>query len=144
MTPQAKVRTVQRKTHADVSDLRNELRTNNAIQIVLANGLTIPVNRFLRKGLQGLLNSQSSEEVFLKPAAAAELIGVSRPTVLKLIKNGVLTAEYVPGSKTHRRIKKSLVQEYLETHSRLMTGLNASLASAPKTKTVKKKWAEVN
>lgn len=144
MTPQAKIRTAHRKTHADVRELRNELHTNNAIHILLANGLIVPVNRSLRKGLRELLNNGSQKEEFLKPAAVAELIGVSRPTVLKLIKNGVLTAEYVPGSTTHRRIKKSLVQEYLENHSSLMAGLNASLASAPKLKKLKKKWAEVS
>ena len=144
MTSHINIKTAQGETHADLHDLRNELRTKNVIQILLANGRIVPVNRSLRKGLKELLNSSSQKEEFLKPTAAAALIGVSRPTVLKLIKNGVLTAEYVPGSTTHRRIKKSLVQEYLENHSRLMGGLNTSLSSAPKLMKLKKKWAEVN
>lgn len=84
------------------------------------DGSTQDVPEFLLVGLGALAESLGSgrgvdlldaEADSLTPAEAATLIGISRPTVLKLIDEGVLTATNVPGS-THRRLPRVEVEDF--------------------------------
>lgn len=47
----------------------------------------------------------------LTPNEAAELLGVSRPFLLRLIDQGTLPAENLPGSR-HRHLRLSVVLEF--------------------------------
>ena len=61
----------------------------------------------------------------LTPAEAAQLIGVSRPTVLKLIDDGTLPAENVPGS-SHRRLPRVAVEGFRDRRLQLQAELNGA------------------
>lgn len=50
-------------------------------------------------------------ETRLTPNEAAELLGVSRPFLLRLINEGILPAEFLPGSR-HRHLRLSDVLEF--------------------------------
>lgn len=84
------------------------------------DGSTQELPGFLLAGLGALAEALGSgrgvdlldaEADSLTPAEAATLIGISRPTVLKLIDEGVLTATNVPGS-THRRLPRAEVEDF--------------------------------
>jgi excisionase family DNA binding protein len=65
----------------------------------------------------------------LTPNEAADLIGISRPTLLKLIDEGVLTATNVPGS-SHRRLDRLEVEAFRDSRLQMQSGLNAAAAEA--------------
>lgn len=65
----------------------------------------------------------------LTPAEAAELIGVSRPTLLKLIDDGTLPAENVPGS-THRRLPRGSVEEFRDRRISVQAALSEAADEA--------------
>ena len=65
----------------------------------------------------------------LTPNEAADLIGISRPTLLKLIDEGVLTAINVPGS-SYRRLDRLEVEAFRDSRQQMQSGLNAAAAEA--------------
>lgn len=65
----------------------------------------------------------------LTPNEAANLIGISRPTLLKLVDEGVLTATNVPGS-SHRRLDRLEVEAFRDSRLQMQSGLNAAAAEA--------------
>lgn len=65
----------------------------------------------------------------LTPNEAAELIGISRPTLLKLIDEGVLTCSNVPGS-SHRRLDRLEVEAFRDSRLQMQSCLNAAAAEA--------------
>ncbi len=65
----------------------------------------------------------------LTPNEAADLIGISRPTLLKLVDEGVLTATNVPGS-SHRRLDRLEVEAFRDSRLQMQSGLNAAAAEA--------------
>lgn len=68
----------------------------------------------------------------LTPAEAAQLIGVSRPTVLKLIEDGSLPAENVPGS-SHRRLPRTAVEGFRDRRLQMQAELNGAAEEARST-----------
>ena len=65
----------------------------------------------------------------LTPNEAADLIGISRPTLLKLVDEGELTATNVPGS-SHRRLDRLEVEAFRDSRLQMQSGLNAAAAEA--------------
>jgi excisionase family DNA binding protein len=62
-----------------------------------------------------------ASEVMLTPAEAGELLGLSRPFVVRLIDAGDLPAEHLPGSR-HRVVRLSDVLEFQKRRERRRTG----------------------
>ena len=71
----------------------------------------------------------------LTPNEAADLIGISRPTLLKLIDEGVLTATNVPRS-SHRRLDRLEVEAFRDSRLEMQSGLNAAAAEARATRLI--------
>jgi len=67
-------------------------------------------------------------EVHLTPAEAGELLGLSRPFVARLLDNGDLSAEYLPGSR-HRVVRLADVLEFQTRRERRRAG-RARIADA--------------
>lgn len=65
----------------------------------------------------------------LTPNEAADLIGISRPTLLKLIDEGVLSAANVPGS-SHRRLDRREVEAFRDSRRQMQSGLTEAAAQA--------------
>lgn len=62
-----------------------------------------------------------ASEVRLTPAEVGELLGLSRPFVVRLIDAGDLAAEHLPGSR-HRLVRLSDVLEFQARRERRRTG----------------------
>src|SRR5262249_6492610 len=62
-----------------------------------------------------------ASEVMLTPAETGELLGLSRPFVVRLIDAGDLPAEHLPGSR-HRVVRLSDVLEFQTRRERRRTG----------------------
>lgn len=85
---------------------------------VVINGSEIPLSDELRDGLRAFLRHiAAGEEVdvvsrpeYLSTQQAARLLRVSRPTVVKMLDEGLIRHER-PG--THRRIPREALNEYL-------------------------------
>lgn len=60
-------------------------------------------------------------EVVLTPAEAGELLGLSRPFVVRLLDEGTIPAEYLPGSR-HRVIRLTDVLEFQSQRERKRAG----------------------
>lgn len=60
-------------------------------------------------------------EVELTPAEAAELLGLSRPFVARLLDQGDIASEFLPGSR-HRRVKLSDVLAFQARRERRAEG----------------------
>lgn len=65
----------------------------------------------------------------LTPAETAAMLGVSRPTVLKLIQDGTLAADTVPGS-SHRRLPRRAVEEFRDQRLALQEQLAEAAGQA--------------
>ncbi len=61
-------------------------------------------------------------ETVLTPAEAAELLGLSRPFVVRLLDEGDIPSERLPGSR-HRRVKLSDVLAFSARRERYQEGL---------------------
>jgi excisionase family DNA binding protein len=77
--------------------------------------LTRGLAKVLRAAAEAMADGQAvtvlPSDAELTPAEAAELIGVSRPYVVRLLDNGTMPSERLPGS-THRRIRLADVLAY--------------------------------
>jgi len=82
----------------------------NRLVILLANdpGSDTKVNQAVRSMLEGVAKGERvvvmREDEILAPTQAAEMLGVTRQYVDRLMNNGVLAYQRVPGSK-HRRVR---------------------------------------
>lgn len=112
------------------SDATVRLVSGDGHERVLPPQMTVVLRRageILGQGHDVDVLDASSES--LTPNEAADLIGVSRPTLLKLIDEGVLTATHVPGS-SHRRLDRLEVEEFRNSRLQMQSGLNAAAAEA--------------
>ena len=81
-------------------------------KVVLADGTTVPLSPALLAVLQATAGELADghavtvlpSEVLLTPAEVAELLGLSRPFVVRLLDDGEIPAERLPRSR-HRRIR---------------------------------------
>lgn len=102
----------------DAARLREELDKPEVLlrigseAVVMSEPLRRAVRRVLEELASGHEVSVRRVDPFLTTGQAAELLHVSRPTVVKLCDDGVLEFEQ-PG--THRRISLASVQHHLET-----------------------------
>ncbi len=112
------------------SDSKVRLVTDEGIERILPAQMKVVLRRAGEIMGQGhdvdVLDANSDS---LTPQEAADLIGVSRPTLLKLIDEGVLIATNVPGS-SHRRIDRLEVETFRDSRLRMQSGLNAAAAEA--------------
>jgi excisionase family DNA binding protein len=103
--------------------------TERALSLLLDDGSTVPLSR----GLINLLRASIGElagghavtvlpsETELTPAEAAELLGLSRPFVVRLLDGGEIPSHHLPNSR-HRRIKLSDVLAFQTQRDRRRTG----------------------
>jgi excisionase family DNA binding protein len=87
------------------------LRAADGREIELPDVLTALVRAATHILAQGDILLAVPLETRLTPNEAAELLGVSRPFVLRLIDEGHLSAENLPGS-THRHLRLADVLEF--------------------------------
>lgn len=87
------------------------LVSDDGSSIRLTRGLT----KVLRAAAEAMAEGQAvtvlPSDAELTPAEAAELLGVSRPYVVRLLDNGTMPSERLPGS-THRRVRLADVLAY--------------------------------
>ncbi|MGH3452554.1 MAG: excisionase family DNA-binding protein [Haloechinothrix sp.] len=87
------------------------LVTDAGSSVRLTRGLT----KVLRAAADAMAEGQAvtvlPSDAELTPAEAGELLGVSRPYVVRLLDNGTMPSERLPGS-THRRIRLADVLAY--------------------------------
>jgi excisionase family DNA binding protein len=96
--------------HGDASG-RLVLRAADGHDIELPDSLTMLVRAATHILAQGDILLAVPLETRLTPNEAAELLGVSRPFLLRLIDDGHLSAENLPGS-THRHLRLTDVLEF--------------------------------
>lgn len=129
---------VNTSTSDTVSSVVAFIDAHPSVRLVAEDGSAQPLTRELLNLLRhaGLILCQghdvdvldaSSDD--LTPNEAADLIGISRPTLLKLIDDGVLTATNVPGS-AHRRLDRVEVEEFRDSRRAMQTGLSDAAAEA--------------
>ncbi|HUW87434.1 MAG TPA: helix-turn-helix domain-containing protein [Candidatus Paceibacterota bacterium] len=91
------------------------------VKIVAKDGSSLKLSRALTEVLEsaadlvertGQVHLDNAESQWLSPNDAAALLGISRPTVLKMIDEGLMQAENVPGSSAHRRLLRSSVESF--------------------------------
>lgn len=112
------------------------------IKILAGDGSSLSLSLPLRKVLEraadivertGRVHLDNAEDKWLSPNDAAVLLGISRPTVLKMIDEGILRAEKVPGSKVHRRLERASVETFKVDSERFHGQMNAAAEQARKT-----------
>lgn len=125
-------------SRAEITEAVDFLATHSRVRLVGQDGIerVLPqemavvlrrVGEILRQGREVDILDASSDT--LSPNEAADLIGISRPTLLKLIDEGVLSATHIPGS-SHRRLNRSEVEEFRDGRLRMQAGLNAAAGEA--------------
>lgn len=124
-----------------VADVLAFLTDNPTVALVGQNGSKRPlplemaivlrrVGEILEQGHDVDVLDASSD--VLTPNEAADLIGISRPTLLKLIDEGVLSATNIPGS-SHRRLDRKEVEEFRDGRRAMQEALNSAAAEARST-----------
>ncbi len=112
---------------ADAARLRDELTRPGAALTV--GSATVTISESLRQAVIKVIDELGAGhdvtihrvDSFLTTGQAAELLHVSRPTVVKMCHEGILEFEQ-PG--THRRISRASVQQFIDTtRSRRAAGL---------------------
>lgn len=132
---------VEPEVQEDMTELVDVLRNNSRVRLVAQDGtervlpasltdLLCRASEILSQGHDVDVLDASSDT--LTPNEAADLIGISRPTLLKLIDEGVLTATRVPGS-SHRRLSHSEVITFRDSRLSMQEQLNTSASSAQAT-----------
>ena len=81
----------------------------------------------------GQVHLDNAESQWLSPNDAAALLGISRPTVLKMIDEGLMQAENVPGSSAHRRLLRSSVESFKVESDAFHGKMNRAAEQARKT-----------
>ncbi len=95
----------------------------------LPDGSVVPLPRALVEVLQASADEMAEghavtvlpSEVSLTPAEAAELLGLSRPFVVRLLDDGEIPSERLPRSR-HRRVQLSDVLAFQSQRERRRTG----------------------
>jgi excisionase family DNA binding protein len=106
------------------------LVSQDGIERVLPHEMAVVLRRageILRQGHEVDVLDASSDT--LTPNEAADLIGISRPTLLKLIDEGLLSAPNIPGS-AHRRLDRMEVEAFRDSRLRMQSGLNDAATEA--------------
>ena len=113
--------------------------SNTNCRLVAEDGTSAPISKSMLLALNTVaahfelghaVRILDSEAEFLTPNEAAQLLGVSRPTILNLIEAGVLTAENALGSNSHRRIPLDQVDALRRERGQFTEGMNSALALA--------------
>lgn len=104
-----------RPVEAALAELNASLaaaRTNSAAEVALPKDTAVWVRNLLEDMAEGRLVRPPAPEDEMTTQQVADLLGVSRPFVVKLIDTGKL-----PGHKvgTHRRVRTSDAHAYKET-----------------------------
>jgi excisionase family DNA binding protein len=97
------------------------LRLPDGQEIVLPPSLVTVLLASAGELSEGHAVTVLASEVMLTPAEAGELLGLSRPFVVRLIDAGDLPAEHLPDSR-HRVVRLSDVLEFQERRERRRTG----------------------
>jgi excisionase family DNA binding protein len=92
------------RAHSDLDDGELVLRTADGTEITLPSSLLRLVVSAANNLAAGHAVMAIPAEVTLTPAEAAELLGLSRPFVARLIERGDIPSELLPESR-HRRIR---------------------------------------
>jgi excisionase family DNA binding protein len=100
-----------------------------AVILRLADGVELPLSDALVDVLvasAGELSEGHSvtllpSEVWLSPAEVAELLGLSRPFVVRLLDAGDMPSEHLPGSR-HRKVRLADVVEFQARRERRRKG----------------------
>lgn len=93
------------RSHSQVG-LELLLRTSDGVEISLPPQLVGLVTAAVDALAAGRAVLAIPEEVCLTPAEVGELLGLSRPFVVRLLDKGEIPSEFLPGSR-HRRVKMS-------------------------------------
>lgn len=125
---------VQVRTGADEAESVGEVAaamTDSAEGVVLAfpDGRTVRLPEALVDVVRASATELASghavtvlpSEVMLTPAEAAELLGLSRPFVTRLLDQGEIDSERLPGSR-HRRVRLSDVVAFAQRRDRRREG----------------------
>jgi excisionase family DNA binding protein len=105
----------------DLGDGELVLRTADGTEISLPHSLLRLVVTAASNLAAGRAVMAISAEVTLTPAEAAELLGLSRPFVARLLERGDIPSELLPDSR-HRRIKLEDVLAFQARRERRVEG----------------------
>jgi len=128
----------ERSAQADIAGVLALLESDSTVRLVREDGserVLPPQMKVVLRRAGEILGQGHDVDVLdassdsLTPNEAADLIGISRPTLLKLIDEGQLTATHVPGS-SHRRLDRLEVEMFRDSRLQMRAGLNASAAEA--------------
>jgi excisionase family DNA binding protein len=109
------------RTRGDLGDGELVLRTADGTEIALPSSLLRMVVSAANNLAAGRAVMTIAAEVTLTPAEAAELLGLSRPFVARLIERGDIPSELLPESR-HRRIRLEDVLEFQTRRERRAEG----------------------
>lgn len=120
-----------------VTELRSHLDAT-AEMLIVVDGMAQPMPRELQ-GVVALVitswgegrpvNVVVGDEPSLTTQQAAQLLHVSRGTVLRMVEDGTLPAATVPGS-THRRIALSVVADALDSREQFEDAMDGAATEA--------------
>lgn len=102
---------------------------SKSVTLVLPDGTSLPLPRALVEVLRASAGEMADghavtvlpSEVALSPAEAADLLGLSRPFVVRLLDEGEIPSERLPRSR-HRRVLLSDVLAFQVRRERRRTG----------------------
>ncbi len=115
---------------APVADVARAVRSaTDGVRLQLADGTSVPLPAALVEVLgataDGLADGHSmtvlSADVSLTPAEVAELLGLSRPFVVRLLDDGEIPSTRLPRSR-HRRVRLADVIEFQVGRERRRAG----------------------
>jgi excisionase family DNA binding protein len=108
-------RRVAQRLREESDDVQLVVRSRSGVMEILPRGFAHIIASMLEEVAQGHSVALVSEAEEVSTSAAAELLGVSRPHVVKLIDSGLL-----PGRKagSHRRIRMTDLVAYKQTVDR--------------------------
>jgi excisionase family DNA binding protein len=117
----------ERESAAEVA--RAVRSRNRSLMLQLPDGTSVPLPRALVEVLRASAGELADghavtvlpSEVALTPAEAAELLGLSRPFVVRLLDQGEIPSERLPRSR-HRRVLLSDVLAFQARRERRRTG----------------------
>jgi excisionase family DNA binding protein len=90
-------------------------------QVALPSSLAEVLRASAREVAEGRALTVLPSDATLTPAEAAELLGLSRPFVARLLDDGEIPSERLPGSR-HRRIRLADVLTFAESRERRREG----------------------
>ena len=110
---------------------------SRSFTLLLPDGTPVPLPGALVEVLRASADEMAEghavtvlpSDVLLTPAEAGELLGLSRPFVARLLDQGDIESQHVPGSR-HRRVRLNDVLEFQARRDRRRTGRQAIAAAA--------------